>query len=195
MTETKRPILTLNRKKTDQAKPAQPLSRPEGPQEYRRRMQAEKEAREKQTAVNRTVARKPVKAPKPEQIRAQPLKPVKSVPRVKYARFGPAEEGVQVLKPWWPALFEDAETKLLQVGIHDSLFRDAESRGIALSRKQICRALKAVTRAEAYLSSVQAGAMRHDLHGQPVTPVTEEEARFSAERLERLRKQNRYQEG
>jgi len=91
MTETKRPVLTLNRKKTDQAKPAQPLSRPEGPQEYRRRMQAEKEGREKQTAVNRTVARKPGKAPKPEQIRAQPLKPVKSVPRVKYARFGPAE--------------------------------------------------------------------------------------------------------
>ncbi|HIE1977032.1 TPA: fertility inhibition protein FinO, partial [Escherichia coli] len=64
-------------------------------------------------------------------------------------------------------------------------------RNIPLSHKKLRRALKAITRSEGYLCTMKAGACRYDTEGYVTEHITQEEEAYAAERLKKIRRQNR----
>ncbi len=64
--------------------------------------------------------------------------------------------------------------------------------GISRSRiKKLRRALKAITRSESYLCAMKAGACRYDTEGYVTEHISQEEEVYAAERLDKIRRQNR----
>ncbi len=70
----------------------------------------------------------------------------------------------------FPACFDWEHPRPLTIGIHKPLIRAGHDRAAVL------RGLKAYCTAPQYRASLQAGAARIDLHGQPAGVVTEREA-------------------
>ena len=60
-----------------------------------------------------------------------------------------------------------------------------------LSHKKLRRALKAITRSESYLCAMKAGACRYDTQGYVTEYISQEEEAYAAERLAKIRRQNR----
>ena len=52
-------------------------------------------------------------------------------------------------------------------------------------------ALKAITRSESYLCAMKAGACRYDTEGYVTEHISQEEEVYAAERLDKIRRQNR----
>ncbi|EOZ8336816.1 fertility inhibition protein FinO [Escherichia coli] len=75
--------------------------------------------------------------------------------------------------------------------IRDVLLEDVAQRNIPLSHKKLRRALKAITRSESYLCAMKAGACRYDTEGYVTEHISQEEEAYAAERLEKIRRQNR----
>lgn len=94
-------------------------------------------------------------------------------------------------KPWWPGLFDGDTPRLLACGIRDVLLEDVAQRNIPLSHKKLRRALKAITRSESYLCAMKAGACRYDTEGYVTEHISQEEEAYAAERLDKIRRQNR----
>lgn len=101
------------------------------------------------------------------------------------------DEAVNTLKPWWPGLFDGDTPRLLACGIRDVLLEDVAQRNIPLSHKKLRRALKAITRSESYLCAMKAGACRYDTEGYVTEHISQEEEVYAAERLDKIRRQNR----
>ncbi|WP_329821814.1 fertility inhibition protein FinO [Escherichia coli] len=80
---------------------------------------------------------------------------------------------------------------LLACGIRDVLLEDVAQRNIPLSHKKLRRALKAITRSESYLCAMKAGACRYDTEGYVTEHISQEEEVYAAERLDKIRRQNR----
>lgn len=76
-------------------------------------------------------------------------------------------------------------------GIRDVLLEDVAQRNIPLSHKKLRRALKAITRSESYLCAMKAGACRYDTEGYVTEHISQEEEAYAAERLDKIRRQNR----
>ncbi len=51
--------------------------------------------------------------------------------------------------------------------------------------------LTAITRSESYLCAMKAGACRYDTEGYVTEHISQEEEAYAAERLEKIRRQNR----
>lgn len=174
MTEQKRPVLSLKRRKDD----GEPVRRRKTvvsvttPPEWKVKKQqlAEKAARDAEMAEKRTQAVRRLKT---------------------YLTLQSPAEAVRTLKPWWPALFDDDTPRLLACGIREMLFEEVESRNIPLSHKKIIRALKTITRSEVYLGAMKAGACRYDPEGRVTTYVTAEDEWYAEARLAQIRAQNR----
>ena len=81
--------------------------------------------------------------------------------------------------------------RLLACGIRDVLLEDVAQRNIPLSHKKLRRALKAITRSESYLCAMKAGACRYDTEGYVTEHISQEEEVYAAERLDKIRRQNR----
>ncbi|MDX7964655.1 fertility inhibition protein FinO, partial [Escherichia coli] len=81
--------------------------------------------------------------------------------------------------------------RLLACGIRDVLLEDVAQRNIPLSHKKLRRALKAITRSESYLCAMKAGACRYDTEGYVTEHISQEEEAYAAERLDKIRRQNR----
>lgn len=64
-------------------------------------------------------------------------------------------------------------------------------RNIPLSHKKLRRALKVITRSESYLCAMKAGACRYDTEGYVTEHISQEEEVYAAERLDKIRRQNR----
>lgn len=79
----------------------------------------------------------------------------------------------------------------IAVGIRDVLLEDVAQRNIPLSHKKLRRALKAITRSESYLCAMKAGACRYDTEGYVTEHISQEEEVYAAERLDKIRRQNR----
>lgn len=75
--------------------------------------------------------------------------------------------------------------------IRDVLLEDVAQRNIPLSHKKLRRALKAITRSESYLCAMKAGACRYDTEGYVTEHISQEEEAYAAERLDKIRRQNR----
>lgn len=60
-----------------------------------------------------------------------------------------------------------------------------------VSHKKLRRALKAITRSESYLCAMKAGACRYDTEGYVTEHISQEEEAYAAERLDKIRRQNR----
>ncbi|MBS4234442.1 fertility inhibition protein FinO [Escherichia coli] len=78
-----------------------------------------------------------------------------------------------------------------KVFIRDVLLEDVAQRNIPLSHKKLRRALKAITRSESYLCAMKAGACRYDTEGYVTEHISQEEEAYAAERLDKIRRQNR----
>ncbi|EPF7290198.1 fertility inhibition protein FinO, partial [Escherichia coli] len=108
-----------------------------------------------------------------------------------YLNLPSLDEAVNTLKPWWPGLFDGDTPRLLACGIRDVLLEDVAQRNIPLSHKKLRRALKAITRSESYLCAMKAGACRYDTEGYVTEHISQEEEVYAAERLDKIRRQNR----
>lgn len=108
-----------------------------------------------------------------------------------YLNLPSLDEAVNTLKPWWPGLFDGDTPRLLACGIRDVLLEDVAQRNIPLSHKKLRRALKAITRSESYLCAMKAGACRYDTEGYVTEHISQEEETYAAERLDKIRRQNR----
>ncbi|ELP1713600.1 fertility inhibition protein FinO, partial [Escherichia coli] len=73
----------------------------------------------------------------------------------------------------------------------DVLLEDVSKRNIPLSHKKLRRALKVITRSESYLGAMKAGACRYDTQGYVTEYISQEEEAYAAERLAKIRRQNR----
>lgn len=174
MTEQKRPVLSLKRKKDEEV----PVRRRKivvsvtTPPKWKEKKQqlAENAARNAETAEKRSQAARLLKT---------------------YLTLQSPAEAVSTLKPWWPALFDGDTPRLLACGIREVLYEEVKTRNIPLSHKKIIRALKAITRSEAYLGAMKAGACRYDTEGYVTAHVTKEEEWYAEARLAKIRAQNR----
>lgn len=81
---------------------------------------------------------------------------------------------------------------LLAVNIREAMVSDIRQRGLDVSVKTLKRCLAAVTRSDAYLGAMTVGAWRKNLAGEPVAPVSPEEAAYAvARRAQEHAKQQR----
>ncbi|HAI8484492.1 TPA: fertility inhibition protein FinO [Escherichia coli] len=174
MAEQKRPVLTLKRKTEGEVpvRSRKTIINVTTPPKWKVKKQklAEKAAREAELAVKKAQARQ-----------------VLSI----YLNLPTLNEAVNTLKPWWPGLFNGDTPRLLTYGIREALLEDVVRRNIPLSHKKLCRALKAITRSESYLCAMRAGACRYDTEGYVTEYISQEEEAYAAERLAKIRRQNR----
>ncbi|WP_447309039.1 fertility inhibition protein FinO [Escherichia coli] len=167
MTEQKRPVLTLKRKTgTAPVRSRKTIINVTTPPKWKVKQKlAEKAAREAELAAKKAQARQ------------------LSI----YLNLPSLDEAVNTLKPWWP-VFDGDTPRLLACGIRDVLLEDV-ARNIPLSHKKLRRALKAITRSES-LCAMKAGACRYDTEGYVTEHISQEET-YAAERLDKIRRQNR----
>ncbi|HBA5786591.1 TPA: fertility inhibition protein FinO [Escherichia coli] len=83
------------------------------------------------------------------------------------------------------------DKRLIEAHIRDVLLEDVAQQNIPLSHKKLRRALKAITRSESYLCAMKAGACRYDTEGYVTEHISQEEEAYAAERLDKIRRQNR----
>lgn len=194
MSEEKRPVLSLKRKRAENS--TAPAEATPAPGVVRRK---------KVVVVSSPPAWKAKKA-KLEKVKqaaeaatrnAAPVKVVKTPPPVRYLRLLPPEQAIMTLKAFWPQLFDGNSPRLLATGMREQLFADIVNRDLPLSHKQVIKCLKSLTRSAGYLSRMKVGASRSDLQGNAVATVTAEEAQYASERMmkellrtERMRSQS-----
>jgi len=95
-----------------------------------------------------------------------------------------AQYGVELLKAHFPHCFKELkEIKPLKIGIKQDLVKHLSSREDIVIGDKACMvtSLSYYVNSIAYHKSMIAGAMRVDLEGNPVAPVTAEEAHYSTE--------------
>ena len=106
-------------------------------------------------------------------------------PRVRYAKLISPDDAMSTLRPWWPGLFTETGPRLFNNGLRDALFSDIHARSLPLSHKKVVRALKSLTRSEAYLTQMVTGAWRYDITGKAVAQVTQEDEWYARARIAR----------
>lgn len=124
-----------------------------------------------------------------EAMRAARRKPA---PEPVYRKVMPLADALVLLERCWPALVKDVQPQLLAVNIREAMVSDIRQRGLDVSVKTLKRCLAAVTRSDAYLGTMTAGAWRKNLAGEPVAPVSAEEVAYAvARRAQEHAKQQR----
>lgn len=124
-----------------------------------------------------------------EAMRAARRKPA---PEPVYRKVMPLADALVLLERCWPALVKDGQPQLLAVNIREAMVSDIRQRGLDVSVKTLKRCLAAVTRSDAYLGTMTAGAWRKNLAGEPVAPVSAEEVAYAvARRAQEHAKQQR----
>lgn len=103
-------------------------------------------------------------------------------PEPVYRKVMPLADALAILGRCWPALVTDGQPQLLAVNIRETMVNDIRQRGLDISVKTLRRCLAAVTRSDVYLGAMTVGAWRKNLAGEPVAPVSAEEAAYAVER-------------
>ncbi|ELM3737385.1 fertility inhibition protein FinO [Edwardsiella piscicida] len=191
MNTEKRPTLSLKRKRPGEETPA--AAADAAPVVVHRKKVVVvntpppwKVKKQKLAAQKQAAKRAPTKAPTVTPPPAAPAKQDKKSPPKppKGVVLMPLAEAVALMKPHWPGLFEGDKPRLLQIGLRDALLADIATRALPLSRKQLRRCLKRITRSTTYLRSMVVGASRYGIDGQPVATITEEEEQYARARIE-----------
>lgn len=94
------------------------------------------------------------------------------------------QAAVQMLMDTYPLTFSRENVKPLKIGIQEDLIADEK-----LARNRIKRALASYVRGIQYLKSMQVGADRVGLDGQPAGQVTEAEAEHAQAKLKQIQAQ------
>lgn len=193
MNTEKRPTLSLKRKRPVEETPAEAsdaapvvvhrkkvfvVNTPPPWKVKKQKLAAQKQAKEAKRAPTKAPSVTPPPTAPARQDKKCPPKPPKGVVLM------PLAEAVALMKPHWPGLFEGDTPRLLQIGLRDALLADIDTRALPLSRKQLRRCLKCITRSTAYLRSMVVGAYRYGIDGQPVAKITEEEQQYACARIE-----------
>jgi hypothetical protein len=199
MTEEQRPKLTLRRKPASDVKettggPGEPVrsvtrkktvvvSQPPA-WKLRKQEQEEKEKAERAAAKEAKRQEKARlwaerQAQEREARRAARRKPA---PEPVYRKVMPLADALALLERCWPALVTDDQPQLLAVNIREAMIEGIRRRGLEVSLKTLKRCLAAVTRSDTYLGAMTVGAWRKNLAGEPVAPVSAEEAAYAVER-------------
>ncbi len=174
MTEQKRPVLTLKRKTEGGDACPQPENHHQC--HHATKVEGEKAEAGRESSPGSRAGGKKAQARQALSI---------------YLNLPTLDDAVNTLKPWWPGLFDGDTPRLLACGIRDVLLEDVAQRNIPLSHKKLRRALKAITRSESYLCAMKAGACRYDTEGYVTEHISQEEEAYAAERLDKIRRQNR----
>ena len=103
-------------------------------------------------------------------------------PEPVYREVMPLADVLALLARCWLALVMDRQPQFLAVNIRETMVNDIRQRGLDVSVKMLKRCLTAVTRSDAYLGAMTVGAWRKNLAGEPVAPVSPEEAAYAVER-------------
>lgn len=185
MTEDKRPTLSLKRKPGEKT----PESGADTARVVRRKQVVNVTTPPAWKVKKEKLARKTEPVAPAAPVPKTPDKPERIVRPVRYLCLPELQDAMDTLKVWWPGLFKGEAPHLLAIGIREAFFEDIAERGIPLSHKQVIKCLKSITRSELYLSSMNAGAERVDLHGNPVSVVTPDEEKYAQLRLEKQRQQ------
>ena len=118
---------------------------------------------------------------KPKQKFRHAEKPNKPKPKwLDYVQYG-----VELLKAYFPGSFKELnEVRPLKKGIKQDLVKRLSTLENVVTEDKACmvKSLAYYVNTAAYYRSVVEGAMRIDLDGAPVDPVTAEEAKYSSER-------------
>lgn len=186
MSDTSRPVLTLNRKpKAEPEKskdtPIQPVFRRKQridavprPKKNKAALAAKPPAPVKKTKVSEPPAVKPEKVPIP------PTPPKKRMNII---------EALGIITRYWPELFPDGQLRPMKNGLREDLFQDKKARVLPLSARTLTRCLSSVSHSIGYRLTVVAGAVRYDKDGQSCGTVTPEEEADSVQRMEKIKKQ------
>lgn len=108
---------------------------------------------------------------RPEPKPAEPKKP-------RTPRSIPVSDAYAQLTPFWPALFDSENVRLMKINVLQDLIRDKDRRGISLSNKMLKRSVKAISRSPAYLERVVVGQSRFDIEGNASGEITEHEYQY-----------------
>ncbi|HAT1515627.1 TPA: conjugal transfer protein [Morganella morganii] len=186
MSDTSRPVLTLNRKpkaESEKSKetPIQPV--------FRRKQRIDAVPRPKKNKaapavkppapVKKTKVSEPP-AVKPEKVPVPPTPPKKRMNII---------EALGIITRYWPELFPDGQLRPMKNGLREDLFQDKKARVLPLSARTLTRCLSSVSHSIGYRLTVVAGAVRYDKDGQPCGTVTPEEEADSVQRMEKIKKQ------
>lgn len=93
----------------------------------------------------------------------------------------------EVLKLYWPGIFDGDHLRPLVPGIREQLLMDVQRFQLPLSKRQISHSLRKLMRSEAYLQAVRTGACRYDVRGNPCMIIGEKEEMTALASLARLR--------
>ncbi|MCO5784594.1 ProQ/FINO family protein [Citrobacter meridianamericanus] len=93
----------------------------------------------------------------------------------------------ELLKHFWPGLFDHGHPRPLTQGIFEQLLDDVRHFELPVSGRELRQSLKRLMRSEAYLQAVRAGASRYDARGNPCVIIGEKEEMTALVRLARLR--------
>jgi sRNA-binding protein len=108
---------------------------------------------------------------KPEPKTEEPKKP-------RTPRSIPVSEAYGLLTPFWPALFDIKNVRLMKINVLQDLIQDKDRRTIPLSNKMLKRSVKAISRSPAYLERMAVGQSRFDIEGNVSGEVTEHEYQY-----------------
>lgn len=185
MSDTSRPVLTLNRKPKAEAEknkdtPIQPV--------FRRKQRIDAVPRPKKNkaapAVKPPTPVKKTKVPEPPAVKPERV-PVPPTPPKKRMNI---IEALGIITRYWPELFPDGQLRPMKIGLKEDLLQDKKVRELPVSVRTLTRCLSSISYAGGYRLTVVAGTARYDKDGKPCGIVTTEEEADSVKRLEKLRK-------
>ena len=166
---TDRPILTLRRKSTPP--PASSENKPVIASR-RKKVIVAVPGRPKYRKKSKVTLPAPAAVPAlpesaPQRTSAAPRRP----------RLMAPDAALSLIRENWPALIDDDGCLPMKVGIREDMFRDITIRGLDVSRKQLRRCLKTITRTEQYTARLIPGAMRYGIGGDAAGKVLSDECR------------------
>lgn len=185
MSDTSRPVLTLNRKpKAEPEKSKDPPIQPV----FRRKQRIDAVPRPKKNkaapAAKPPVPVKKTKVPEPHAVKPEKV-PVPPTPPKKRMNI---IDVLGIITRYWPKLFPDGQLRPMKIGLKEDLLLDRKVRELPVSVRTLTRCLSSVSYAVGYRLTIIAGVARYDKDGQPCGTVTPEEEADSVKRLEKLRK-------
>ncbi|MBF7997490.1 ProQ/FINO family protein [Rahnella laticis] len=98
--------------------------------------------------------------------------------KLRTPRSIPVSDAYAQLTPFWPALFDSENVRLMKINVLQDLIQDKNHRGISLSNKMLKRSVKAISRSPAYQEHVAVGQIRFDIEGNASGEVTKHEYQY-----------------
>lgn len=198
MTQSTRPILSINRKPA----PPQASTWQDTLRDYKAHMTSKKQQQTQQGApesdkttsahkVKPTSRKEPQKPTCVSEIETQQVKQKPAQERVRPEGMNRRQwknvKNMRRVLALWPELFDLDNPKPLKVGVLDDLMRDISARNLTIGAGVLKAAIASYTRRMRYQKALAAGGVRHDLNGQPCGEITPEQQQEAADVLKKAK--------